>query len=354
MAAWRTLRGVGKLAAAPAAVALGSVQPPRPFPRTGDEGSAPAGQRRRPRDVLQCEPLGPHRGSRQQFEALREFRAKLERGETLVGIGIQLTDPVSTDCLADCADFFWFDTEHIPMSPTELKVHMLVAHGKGCPCLVRVPGPNRVDGVGLPWGMFIKHALDANADGIAVPQVRTAEEARSIVADCRYPHGGFRPPPFDKAQPSTMEMPHRFSRGFGPTIPMNYGRIPMPTYLEAADKNIFVGVMIETVEAMENLEEIAAVPGLDCLILGANDLSAALGVPYLNEHPKMVEATDKIIAAAKRHGKRVMFSTRNPDMAKKLAAKGVQIHHVGHDVLAAVGYQTKLMAEMKGASYIPR
>jgi len=263
-------------------------------------------------------------------------------------------DPMSTDALADCSDFFWFDTEHINMSPSELRNHMMVAHGKGCMCFVRVPGPNRVDGVALPWGMFIKHALDTNADGIAVPQIRTAEEVRSIVADCRYPHGGSRPPPYDKAQPSTVEMPNRFSRGFGPTIPMNYGRIALPQYLEAADKNIFVGVMIETVEALANLEEIAAVPGLDCLVLGANDLSAALGVPYQNEHPKVVEATDRIIDAARRHGKRVMFSTRYPEMAKKLAAKGVQILHIGHDVLAAVSYQSALVADMKGGPYVPR
>merc|ERR1719253_803084 len=123
---------------------------------------------------------------------------------------------------------------------------------------------------------------------------------------------------------------------------MNYGRIPVPQYLEAADTSVFVCVMIETVEALANLDEIAQVEGLDCLILGANDLSAALGVPYENEHPKVVEATDRIIAAAKKHGKRVMFSTRNPQLAKKLAAKGVQLHHIGHDVLAAVAYQEKL------------
>eukprot|EP00747_Dinoflagellata_sp_TGD_P187884 gnl/TRDRNA2_/TRDRNA2_46018_c0_seq2.p1 gnl/TRDRNA2_/TRDRNA2_46018_c0~~gnl/TRDRNA2_/TRDRNA2_46018_c0_seq2.p1 ORF type:complete len:381 (+),score=44.17 gnl/TRDRNA2_/TRDRNA2_46018_c0_seq2:33-1175(+) len=303
---------------------------------------------------VQCDTIP--RGSRQQFEAIKEFRAKLARGETLVGIGIQFTDPVSVDALSDTSDFFWFDTEHIAMSPTELKVHMIVAHGKGCPCMVRVPGPNRIESVdALPWGTWIKHALDANADAIAVPQVRTAEEVRSIVADCHYPRGGSRSPPFNVAQPSTKEMKTRMSRGFGPTIPMNYGRIPQAQYLEEADKNIFVCVMIETIEALENLDEIAAVEGLDCLILGANDLSAALGVPYLNEHPLTVDATDKIIAAAKKHGKYVMFSTRYPDMAKKLAAKGCQILHVGHDVLAAVGYQTKLVNDIKGTSnYVPR
>eukprot|EP00746_Dinoflagellata_sp_MGD_P145119 gnl/MRDRNA2_/MRDRNA2_77770_c0_seq1.p1 gnl/MRDRNA2_/MRDRNA2_77770_c0~~gnl/MRDRNA2_/MRDRNA2_77770_c0_seq1.p1 ORF type:complete len:351 (-),score=67.61 gnl/MRDRNA2_/MRDRNA2_77770_c0_seq1:324-1376(-) len=304
---------------------------------------------------LKCEgtPTVP-RGNRQQFEGVRHFRSKLEAGETMVGVGIQFTDPVSADAMADCVDFLWFDMEHTAMSPTELKVHMLVAHGKGCPCMVRVPGPNRVDGVALPWGIFIKHALDANADMIAVPQVRTAEEVRSIVADCRYPRGGSRPAPFNEAQPSTKELPHRFSRGFGPTIPMNYGRIPQAEYLEKADKSIFVCTMIETVEAIDNVDEIASVPGLDCLILGANDLSAALGVPYLNEHPLTAAATDKIMAAAKKHGKYVMFSTRYPDVAKRMAEKGAQILHIGHDVLAAVSYQTNLMSEMKGGPYVPR
>lgn len=295
-----------------------------------------------------------HRGSRMQFEAIRHFRKKLARGETLVGVGIGLSDPTSSDALADCSDFLWYDTEHTPMGPEILKWHMMVAHGKGCPAIVRVPGPNRVDGVARPWGQVIKHALDSNADGIAVPQIRTAEDARSVVADCRYPTGGQRPAPYDKAQPSTVEDPHRRSRGFGPTPPMNYGRIPLAEYLAAADESIFVCVMIETVEAIENVDEIASVPGVDCLILGANDLSAALGVPYQNEHPKTLAAADKIMAAAKKHGKYVFFSTRYPAMAKKMAERGAQILHVGSDVLAAVSYQEKLVADIKGGPYVPR
>merc|ERR1711939_715361 len=114
--------------------------------------------------------------------------------------------------------------------------------------------------------------------------------------------------------PSTRYDPHRRSRGFGPTTPMNYGRIPLADYLEQADQNIFVCVMIETVEAIENIDEICAVEGLDCVILGANDLSAALGVPYQNEAPETLAAADRIMAAAKKHGKYIFFSTRYPAM----------------------------------------
>lgn len=295
--------------------------------------------------------MAERRGSKQQFEAIRNFRAKLENKKLpLIGIGVQVTDITSTDALADCSDFIWYDTEHVPFSPEVLKWHIIAAHGKGCPAIVRVPGPNRVDGVGLPWGMFIKHALDSNADGIAVPQVRTAADVRSIVADCRYPTGGQRKPPFDRAQPSTMEDPNRRSRGFGPTTPMNYGRIPLTDYLEAADRNIFVCVMIETVEALQNIDEICSVPGLDCVILGANDLSGALGVPYQGGSKETLAAVDKIIEAAHKHGKYIFFSTRYPEAAKQMVAKGVQIVHIGHDILAAVSYQENLVADLKGST----
>ena len=92
----------------------------------------------------------------------------------------------------------------------------------------------------------------------------------------------------------------------------------------------------------------AIISGVDCLILGANDLSAALGVTdYNNLHPLVEKATDRILAAAEKHGKYVMFSTRNPSMARKMKQKGVQILHVGHDVLAAIAYQDQLVREIK-------
>lgn len=287
------------------------------------------------------------RGSKQQFEAIRVFREKLANGAVpLVGIGIQLADPTSTDALCDISDFLWFDQEHTPLSPEMLKWHIMVAHGKGVPCIVRVPGPNVVAGEARPWGTYIKHALDSNADGIVVPQIRSAADVVSIVSDCRYPTGGSRKPPNDVAQP---ESPSRQRRGFGPTTPMNYGRVPMNEYLAVADENVFVAVMIETTEALADIDNICATPGLDCVVIGTNDLSGAMGLPYMGSHPTVQGAVDTIIAAAQRHDKAIFFSTRDAKLAAALAAKGVQILHVGSDVLAAVGYQTKLAAEIKAS-----
>ena len=131
--------------------------------------------------------------------------------------------------------------EHTPMSIEMLKWHILAAHGRGIPAIVRVPGPNNHVGrsAGL-WGADIKHALDGGADGVVVPMVRSADEVRAIVADCRYPTGGGRPPPFDHPGTDTR-------RGFGPVTPMVYGHAELYSYLARADRNVFVAVMIETV-----------------------------------------------------------------------------------------------------------
>lgn len=99
-----------------------------------------------------------------------------------MGIGIQLADPTASDALCDCSDFLWFDQEHTPLSPEMLKWHIMVAHGRGTPCIVRVPGPNVVVGDARPWGTSIKHALDSNADGIVVPQIRSASDVASMTA----------------------------------------------------------------------------------------------------------------------------------------------------------------------------
>ena len=86
-------------------------------------------------------------------------------------------------------------------------------------------------------------------------------------------------------------------------------------------------------------------------MIGANDLSGAMGLPYQGSSPQVQAGVDEIIAAAKRHGKFIFFSTRDPALAKRLAKRGVQILHVGSDVLAAVAHHTRVVAEIKEGVY---
>src|SRR5262245_20319529 len=153
-------------------------------------------------------------------EAIMRFRERLRAGETCMGASITLADPLVTEALGDSVDFFWIDLEHSPMSPEIVQGHLLAARSKNKPSLVRVTGS------ATP---FIKPVLDAGADGIIVPQVRSAEEVRAVVADCRYPPVG--------------------RRGYGPRVPSNYGRDGGSAYIERANKSIFVVAQIETAEA---------------------------------------------------------------------------------------------------------
>ena len=176
------------------------------------------------------------------------FRAKMAAGDICIGASITLTDPHATDALGDSVDFFWIDLEHSMMSAEALGGHLLAAKARSKPALVRVPGS------GTP---FIKPVLDAGADGIIVPQVRSTAEVQDVVNSCRYPPLG--------------------ERGYGPRVPSNYGRDGGDTYIERANREIFVAVQIENAQAFAALDEILAITGLDSIALGPWDLSASLG-----------------------------------------------------------------------------
>jgi 2-keto-3-deoxy-L-rhamnonate aldolase RhmA len=146
---------------------------------------------------------------------------------------------------------------------------------------------------GAPYGWSIKAALDAGADGVIVPQVRTVDEVRSIVSDCRYPTGPNRQPPYDRKQtgPSThldyrkrgmghsecwlatvpshvgLKQPHMaMLLDFAAVIPSNYFREPFYKYTAEADQSIYCVMQMETKEALECVEDICAVPGLDSIV----------------------------------------------------------------------------------------
>ena len=189
--------------------------------------------------------------NRPPFEAVKAFRAKIEARDPPMGPLISLTDPRVTDAMGwgDKVDFIWYDQEHAPMSPEALQNHILAAHGRGIAVIVRVQGPNVV--TGQTWGGYIKAALDAGADGVIVPQVRTAEEVRSIVADCRYPRGPTRLAPYntipEKGAPAGTASASWLKRGFS-TASLNSSGLPLYEYLNEADEAIFCCIMLETAE----------------------------------------------------------------------------------------------------------
>jgi len=145
-----------------------------------------------------------------------------------------------------------------------------------------------------------------------------------VVDACRYPPAGHR--------------------GWGPRVPTNYGRDPQPEYLERAGK-LFVAVQIETAEALAEVEAIAAVPGLDSLALGPWDLSGALGHLGDVEHPEVVAAIERVIAAARAAGKYMGSGMgADPVYAATMARRGCQWLQVGDDC----GYLVQAADTLRG------
>ncbi|KAL5041829.1 hypothetical protein BDW71DRAFT_217373 [Aspergillus fruticulosus] len=137
----------------------------------------------------------------------------------------------------------------------------------------------------MTHGDLVKRALDAGAHGILVPQVHTAQEARAVVADSKFPPQG--------------------RRGQGSAFPAIAHGVDLPTYMETANETILVCVQIESTAGVENVDEICAVPGVDMLFIGPNDLAlSVLGyVPARGDEPEFVQAVERIVGAARRHGK---------------------------------------------------
>ena len=238
-----------------------------------------------------------------KLSPIADFRARMSAGHICIGASITLVDPHVTDALGDSVDFFWIDQEHSQMSPEALAGHFLASKARQVPAIVRVTGSSTP---------FIKPVLDAGADGIIVPQVRSAKEVQQVVNDCRYPPLGLR--------------------GYGPRVPSNYGRDSGNAYIERANRDLFVTVQIENIEALTALDDILAIPGLDAIALGPWDLSASMGLLGEVEHPTVLEALDMIISKTRAAGLFVGSGMGpDPHFAVKMAERGVQWLQVGDD-----------------------
>jgi 2-dehydro-3-deoxyglucarate aldolase len=200
------------------------------------------------------------------------FKARLAAGETLHGTMLNLPSPAVAEILAAAGfDWLFVDAEHGPIDTGEL-IAILQAVDRDLACLVRVPELN---------AGAIKRALDAGAAGVIVPQIETAAAAADAVRLSRYAPEG--------------------SRGVGLSRAQRYG-FAFKKYLEQANDEIVVVVQAEHVRAVENIEAIAHVAGLDAVFLGPYDLSASLGHPGEIGHPRVLEAIEHVTATCRAAG----------------------------------------------------
>jgi 2-dehydro-3-deoxyglucarate aldolase len=198
-----------------------------------------------------------------------DFRARLARHETLIGTLVTLPTPASAEVLASLGfDWLFIDCEHGAIETREL-AGILQAVGHRIACLVRV-----AEAAETP----IKKALDLGAHGVVVPQVNTPEQAARVVRWARYAPEGERGVGLGRAQ------------GYGLTL---------REYVAAANREVAVVVQAEHAQAVEHIEAIVRVPGVDGVLLGPYDLSASLGRMGQLDDPLVVAAVDRVTAACR-------------------------------------------------------
>lgn len=171
-------------------------------------------------------------------------------------------------------DFVVADMEHGPIGLGELGQMAATGLAAGLPVLGRVTGPNSPD---------IARVLDCGASGVIVPHVDSPEDAQRVAKACRFaPRGG-------RALP-------------GPLPSLDYALVPAKELVERAERNVEVIAMIESAPALDAVDQIAATPGIDMLMIGTNDLADGIGLRGQIDHPALLEAFQRIAGAAARHG----------------------------------------------------
>lgn len=207
-----------------------------------------------------------------------------------VGTFVKTTSPQVIEILGGTGlDFAVLDAEHAPFDRAALDLAMMAGRGVGLPLFVRVLERN---------ASGLLSVLDMGADGVLVPHVDTADDAREVVAHCRYVGG-------DRGYSSSP-------RAAG------YGALGMKAAIAAGDRNVVIA-QIESVQAVENAAAIAAVDGVGGLFIGRADLALSMGLDNA-QSPRVLEATEGVIRAGLAAGKTVgMFVGSNAEREKYLA-----------------------------------
>ena len=225
------------------------------------------------------------------------LKTKLKEGKKTIGAWAQLASPLTAEIMSSAGfDWLMLDHEHAPGDILNLISQIQAMKGTSCVPLVRAP-----------WNDFvaIKRILDAGTQGVLIPYVNTREEAEQAVKACKYPLEGIRESPPVRAR-------------------LDMGRIT-GNYLQRANDQIYIMTAVETPEAIENLDEILQVKGLDGIFIGPMDLASSMGYfgdPSQAEVQAAIQTVEKKVRAA---GKILATTTGTWEQAQKLFERGYQM-----------------------------
>lgn len=205
---------------------------------------------------------------------MKTLTEQLKAGKPVVGTWLNSASPIVAELLAMSGfDYVCVDAEHsaIDLSQIQPIFQAIRSGNKDCAALIRLHGVDY---------SFVKRYLDAGAQGVIAPLVRTKEEARLLVEATKYPPMGLRGVGFCRANKYGLQLEKEF---------------------ETANKNILVAVQIEHIEAVANIDEILGVEGIDAVFIGPYDLTASMGITGQFDHIDYVVARNRIIEACRQH-----------------------------------------------------
>lgn len=255
-----------------------------------------------------------------------EFKQQLREGNPKLGLFVNSHSPTVAEQLAHTGyDWLLVDTQHGPMGFEHLSAMLAAIGSGGAKSMVRVAGYHDRGG--------IQQALDLGSDGVLVPYINTAAEAREAVSCARYPTQGTR----------SVYFPQRSTNKAG-----------LLGYVGNANKNITVALQVETASCIEHIDEIAAVPGVDILFLGQNDLCMSMGLyekyefPHMYTSPELGAATDKLVAAARKNSVILGLFLFGTARVGEFLDKGFTFISIGNDLHHVLTQSSAYMKDLKG------
>jgi 4-hydroxy-2-oxoheptanedioate aldolase len=267
-----------------------------------------------------------------------EFKKQLRAGQPKLGLFLNAHSPTVAEQLAHSGyDWLLVDTQHGPMGYEKLSAMLSGIANGGAKSMVRVGGYSDRPG--------IQQALDLGADGVLIPYINTAEEARQAVSCTKYPTAGTR----------SVYFPQR-----------SMNRAGLLGYAGNANNNLIVALQVETADCIENMKEIAAVPGVDILFLGQNDLCMSMGLyekyefPHMYTSPELGAATESLVNEARKNKVILGLFLFGTARVGEFLDKGFTFISIGNDlhhVLTQAGAYVKDVegiAKEKGKSWARR
>jgi len=246
------------------------------------------------------------------------FKQELQKGNLKMGIFLNSASPTVAEQFSHSGyDWLLVDMQHGPMDYVTLSAMLTSIANGGALSMVRVAGAHDRAG--------IQQALDLGANGILIPYINTAEEARAGVTCCYYPTQGTR----------SVYFPQRSTNQHG-----------LLGYVGNSNKNVIVALQVETADCIKNIDAIVGTPGVDIAFLGQNDLCMSMGLyekyvfPQMYTSPELGDATNKLIQACKKHKKTpgvFLFGTERVEEFLNLGFPFISVGNDLHHILTQTG-----------------